>query len=603
MSDRPIRTVSQDIGHTLGELLLHDEAAAEKLFNQLSLRQKVQQVLAMPWDRRIRLIMLAENTRQLVQALPPDELYWTVKHHGIDDALSVISLTSHEQFQYFIDLDCWQRDDLDAAAVARWYRLLSRCSEAKVIEWFARADEPLLVSMLKLLMHVEKIEEQSDISEEYARMPLDTLDGIYFFSFLHEEAQSYLLPIMRTLYAYNQHLFYSLMEGIINDSAVETTDEALHWRRSRIEEHGFSDFDEAVSIYQFVSDKEIELLRKGCGHHIATGRISPADAAPVLRHRIAASGMPQILADALCKLPSPEMCERVQRLLVHVANKVLCADGRSVNSYDDALQALKKALGLAAIGLDVLSGGNPEFAIGVLEQVHPEILFRIGSSAVLKLQRRLSTVRQTLWSGAPEYCIDFFDPPWSDALQGLQRKRPLLFEGLVQPGSLDYRDFMSRQDLAALEQVIDIVEAVSHLLFIVWGVDQRQLFSEHFIAQTTLPDCSDLKSSAVFLTAVANHVLTGTSQPRPLSHEELMRFLEVAFEYRDERQSALLRPEFAANLTDWVHAQVSDTDRLHGGLDAFMSVCLGMLEEEFSLLIGKKTIDTRYVSGVLLRCG
>ena len=586
----------------LDELVKQDESAAEKLFNQLPLSQKVQQVLAAPWDVRIRLILLAHNARQLVQALPPDELYWTVKQYGLEDALSIITMTSHEQFQYMIDLDCWQRDILDPAALARWYRLLSKCNENKVLEWFVRTDESLIVSTLQQFIHVEKIEEQSDISEEYARMPLATLDGVYYFHFLRDDAHTYLMPLLQAVYHHNPQLFYSLVEGVLHDFSAEVMEEALRWRISRIAEHGFPDPEEAASIYQFVSDKEVALLRKGCTVRDADGEqlIAPQGTGLSIRHSIATAGIPPVLADALEMLPTPELCEQIQRLLVNVANKVICVDGRPANSLTDTLHAMKRTLGLVSIGLEILSDRDAAVAPVMLGQVHPEILFRIGSSALQKLQKRFRELQKTLWAAAPDFCIDFFDSPWSDALQGLVRKRPLLFEGLVRSGPLEYCDFLSLRDVQALEEVVDLVEAVSCLLFKGFFIDQAYLFSTDFIATTALADAAELKSSAVFLTVVAQQVLTGKTSLQPLSLESVHRFLHAVFEHQQDQQRYGLRQNFRDQVRHWLASEFPCEERLQKAREGFVTVCLGMLEDEFSLLIDKKTIDTRYVTGLLL---
>lgn len=600
MTDKQIPTQQPGTLTRIEELMRHDEAAAEKLFNRLSLQEKVRQVLAAPWETRVRLIMLADNPRKLVQALPEEELYWTLKQHGPEDALSIITMTTHDQFQYIIDIDCWQRDNLDVSAVERWYRLLSKCHESKVIEWFVHADEPLLVSTLKQLMYVEKVQEDSDVSEEYARMPLHTLDGVYYFSFLRDDAQGYLMPMLRALYHYNPQLFYSLMEGIITDFSAEALEEALHWRTSRIAEHGFPDLDEAASVYQIITDKEIELLQKGVAGRKGKKDLRQESFVPTHRHSIAQCGIPQLLDEALRLLPSPEFLENFQKLLVNVANKVLCADGRPPSSFDDTVQAMKKTLGYVTIGLEILGHGNTVTMPGILGQVHPEILFRIGSSSVQKLQRRFFNLKKSLWQQAPDRCVEFFDSPWSDALQGLQSKRPLLFEGLLRPGALEYRDFMSLREVQILERVVDMFEALSKLLFQIWGIDSAHLFSEDFIGETMLSDVAEIKSSAVFLTLIANHVLYRTFQLKPLTAEELYRFLESVFEPVPDRQQYRVRPDFSTELPKWLRGEFLREDRLGTAFEDFVSSCLSMLEDEFSLLIGKKTIDTRYVGGLIL---
>lgn len=583
------------------QLMARDPQAAEKLFNSLSLAEKVQQVLAAPWDKRMAMIQLAHNARELVQSLPTDELYWTIKQRGPEDALGLITLTTHEQFQYIVDIDCWRKESLDPASLALWYRLLSKCHETKVLDWFTLADDALLVSSLKQFISIFKMQEDTDISEEYEKMPPTTVDGVYYFTFLNAEAHQYIMPLLNALYQERPNRFYSIVEGILWDSGIEAEDEAYHWRKSRIAEQGFPDSDEAMSIYQFMSDKECALLHKGCLKcSDGSDEASVGTYGIRLRYSMQQEGMPLFLADVLRMLTEAAVLDTVQRSLVHVANKLMTADGLAANSFDDLQLAMRKVLGYVSIGLEMLSDGNPSRGAGMLAQVHPEILFRIGFSAVVKLQQRFAGLRQQLWSAAPEYGIVFFDSPWSDALQGLQRKRPLLFEGLATPGALDYRDFASLHDLRLLAQVVDIMEVSSLLLFDFIRIDPARLFSGGD-ETAALCDASDIRCSAVFLTAVANHVLFGRAALDPLDADGFRRFLQTVFEYRSGQDRYGLRASFDGELRSWLASGYPLEERLQTALDAFVTACLAMLDEEFSSLVGKKTIDTRYVSGLILK--
>ncbi len=585
----------------IDQVLARDPQAAEKLFNSLSLAEKVQQVLAVPWDKRMPLILLADNARELVRNLPPEELYWTIKQRGPEDALGLITLTTHEQFQYIVDIDCWRRDDLDNAALALWYRLLSKCHETKVLEWFTRSDEALLVSSLKQFISISKMQEDTDSSEEYEKVPAYTVDGVYFFNFLTADAYQYIMPMLNALYQERPNRFYSLLEGVMWDSGIEAAEEAYHWRKSRIAEHGFPDPDEAKSIYQFMSDKECALLHKGCAKCADTGADPSGSAFGLrLRYSMRQERLPQFLTDALNLLAAEEVLDTVQRSLVHVANKLMTAEGLVASSFDDLQLALHRTMGSVSMGLELLSGGSPGRAAAILAQVHPEILFRMGHSAVLKLQQRFKKLLQELWSAAPEHGVVFFDTPWSDSLQGLQRKRPQLFEGLATPGALDYRDFASLRDLQALEQVVDIMQVASLVLFSCFRIDQARLFSGRG-GGAAFPDPAEIRCAAVFLTVVANHILFGRAELQPLGAEALQRFLERVFEYRSGQDRYALREALDGELRSWLATACSLEERLQPALAAFVSACLAMLAEEFSSLVGKKTIDTRYVTGLILR--
>ncbi len=241
-------------------LLQLDAPAAEDIFNRLAQEQQIQLVLAAPWQKRRDIIMLAENARGLVQALPPQEIHMTVLQSGVEDSLQLISLTSHEQLRFLFDMECWRKDSLNATSIARWYSILAKCNEQKVLDWFEKADEEFLVASLKKLLKVTKIQQDTDISEEYQDMPAATLDGIYYFIFLEKDAYSSIMPIFNALYQHDRGRFYSLAEGIIWDSPPEVEEAAYAWKSRRLAEYGFPEIQDALSIYQLMTDRELERI-------------------------------------------------------------------------------------------------------------------------------------------------------------------------------------------------------------------------------------------------------------------------------------------------------------------------------------------------------
>ncbi len=138
--------------------------------------------------------------------------------------------------------------------------VLAKCNEQKVLDWFDQADEEFLVASLKKLIRVTKIQQDTDISEEYQDMPAATLDGIYFFIFLEKDAYSSVMPIFNALYQNDRGKFYSLAEGILWDSPAEVEEAAYAWKTRRLAEYGFPEFEEALSIYQVMPDRELERL-------------------------------------------------------------------------------------------------------------------------------------------------------------------------------------------------------------------------------------------------------------------------------------------------------------------------------------------------------
>ena len=586
------------------EKLLGLEAkAAEKIFNKLPLARKLDIVLAAAWEKRLNLILLAENARELVQALPEEEIFWTIKQRGLEDSLALISITTHDQFQYLVDLDCWNKDSLDSKCIGAWYRLLSKCHESKVLEWFSKADEELLVCSLKKLVRIFKIQDETDRLEELEDMPSYTIDDIYYFKFPNDDDRLSIMPILQYLYQNYRSRFYSLAEGVIWDSDFEVEEDAFFWRQKRTAEQGFPDLDEALSIYQFISEKEIKLLMKGCKKNKDDSDAEKTDSCVLrLRYVFNQEGLPSFLLNVLKAVSSQQALEDFQRCTITLANKIIIADAREVKEIEDMKKSLRKAAGYMNIGIEVLSGGDIGRARNFLEHIHPAVLFRIGYSRVVKLKSRVEKRKGSQGLKDKEKLSSFFDAPWGDAIAGLAKKRPVLFEGIIKKGSLAYKDFDSLDEVSAAERAVDLVDVAERLLFDFFKLDQEHVFSD-FIRETSLNDASELKCNACFLTILANHILYGQTKLAPLTGDELTEFLAKVFERDQVEERYVLNKNLYDDCISWLSAQYAFDERSKPGLSGFISACLGVLEEEFSLLVSKKIIDNRYVTGILLKKG
>ena len=573
-------------------LLKLDPGTAEETFNRLALDRKIQLVLAAPWQKRRAIIMLAENARELVQALPPQEIYLTVLQCGVEDSVQLIALTSHEQFQFLFDIDCWRKDSLDTTSIARWYNILAKCNEQKVIEWFERADEEFLVASLKKILKVSKIQQDTDISEEYEDMPATTLDGIYFFTFLVKESYNSIMPIFNALYQHDRGRFYSLAEGILWDSPAEVEEAACDWKTRRVAEHGFPEFEEALSVYQIMPDREIERLSET----VVIEASAQARAEAILpRFGLSGDDMPRFFINVLGLVDDLGAYDMIQRAAITIANKIIVADALEVQSVEDMQRALRKAAGCISIALESLSGGNASAAQAFLIQVHTGTLFRAGVSIIVKV---CSDYRATVWRLADRQLREsFFESPLGDTLRGLSMKRPMLYEGLVKPGATQYRAFMALQEVQAAREALATSSVLDSLLFTVWAIDPSWLLSE-FIATTTLTESSQLTAEAVFLTVLARYKLTGKTRLEALAETEMQLFIDAAFEQKTGGGHCL-KSSLRGDTLSWLASLYSDG--VPPALQSYTMSLLQRFEESIAPLASQKTIEKRYIDKLLFK--
>lgn len=570
-------------------LLRADNAEAERQFNSLPHHQQVTLVLSAPWDKRQDLVLLSENPAAIVQSMPEQELYWTVKERGVDESLAIISRTTQEQFQYLIDLDCWKGDLLDPAQILKWFAILGRCHEHKVVEWFRTADAALLVCALKKFMHVRRIEEESDISEEYDAMPQYTLDSTNYFSFTDDSARMTLMPLLNALYQNDAGLFYEVLEGIIWNPEIEMEDEALRWRAGRIADSGFPGIDEAMAIYQELPEQETARLRAS----ITSAPDAPVAAGVgVLRCGFDDERVPGFLATALRSLQETQV-DRVQQVLLSLANKSLVADVRDRTSIEDLRLGLQKVCGFVSIGLEYLTGQDPALAPVALAAVHPQTLFQTGYSCAVRLQRRIKSYPGRIWLGHDRFYA-FYGSPWADIVSAVAARRPEMYDGASCRGGLMLRPLAAMVDLERAGHAFDILRAADMLVFDVCGVEMDDL-SDARLAETTLGDAGAVSCIVLLCTAFARQVLQGRGAVEALEPAELQEFVRTA-----------AGPEgFSGDVQDQARAWA--VHALHGAGIAIPAVhdlvdsAISALAEDFSGMDREKSIDTRYVASLLLK--
>ncbi len=568
---------------------------AEKAFNTLGLPDRVNLVLALPWAKRLDAILMAADSRELLQALPKDEIYWTIKERGIEDSLALISMTSHDQLQYIIDIDCWHGGALNSAAIKTWYQMLSKCHESKVIEMFDNADDEFIIASLKTFFTVSKIEEETDISEEYEEMPDYTIDGIYYFQFLDNDARLFVMPILEVLYQHDRFRFYSLVEGVLWDSRIETEHEALHWRTSRVAEHGFPDFDEAGSIYRFISEEEITALLASIPVTKANGQ--PLEKKDVLlRYVFSDQNIPGFLGEVFRMVEDPVVLDTVQRDMVALSNKILIADVSSKVDSSEIKQALQKVAGYINIAIAQISESNHILACRYLECIHIQTLFSIGYSCILALQSKVKKQISSLWFDQKQLCHAFYDSPWPQTIDGILKFRPQFFNDVAAGGEL--KDFAEPGDLAAAEECLALVTTAEIILFEFFKIDLTKL-QDKLTAQKSLDSIDKLKCSTLFLTVLINHSLRGEIECLPLTHSDIELFLDSA-SMQDSSGGRRIKTAFLEETITWLASSMQKYQMQCNAIDPFVNFCLKLFEDEFGSYDFSKKLDNRFVSTILM---
>ena len=571
------------------KLLKLPQNSAEKLFNSLSTDKKAEIVITAPFKDRIDLILMSDDSKALVQALPEEEVYWTIKERGRADSLSIISRTSHEQFQYLIDVDCWNRDEIDFNNIAEWYTLLGKCNEVKVVEWFEKADERFLISTLKRFMGISKIESETDILEEYEDMPNDTFDNVYYFQFTDDETKRVLMPLLNVLYKYDSSFFYSLINGIIYEFTAESDDDAFRWRQVRMSEKGFPIIDEALEVYQYISDRDIEALKKKFNK---TSELYGENKTSY-RYLLAVENAPSFFSNVIKHISDDKSLYDIQKNIINLANKIIMADCLEVRELEDKKKAIEKAEGYINIGLEIISEEDMSKAADVLASIHPLELFRIGYSSGLKLKNRLK--EYILKHG--EQILSFTDVSCSEVISGLLEKRPKYFEGLKEKDSITLRDYKNISEIKSTDDAVNGLMFCNRLIFEYFELDPEYLTGA--FQDKVQNNSESITYISLFNTMLVNNICKGSLALEPLTGEDVGSFIKTAFDNKNGVIS--LKKGFKDEVFDWIKNRFNPEEQDIRILKHFVDRALEMLNEDLNSFSENDTIDNRYISALLFK--
>ena len=85
-----------------------------------SLQRERAAIIALPPEKALERILDAAEPAALVHSFPEQDLHFLIHDIGDQDALPLLSLASDRQWEYFLDMETWDRDRIDIAAAEKW---------------------------------------------------------------------------------------------------------------------------------------------------------------------------------------------------------------------------------------------------------------------------------------------------------------------------------------------------------------------------------------------------------------------------------------------------------------------------------------------------
>jgi hypothetical protein len=538
---------------------------------ELGIRQQAELVLRLPAEEGARFLLEAPKPMALVRALPDSDFYLTVREVGPAGALPLLALASASQIAHLLDLESWRRDRFDPMRCGAWVALLVEAGEA-TIRRFARAiDDETLILLFRLWANVKPLEIDHEeptkghgITEVGDERGFISPDGANLFAPERTEHAIAVQRLAETLYVDDVSRYQGIIRSALFELPSEVEETALHWRASRLEEHGYPTWDEALSIYA-----SPETAGTALAEPLAPATQIERDALAAPRAALRVLG-PGGLIVAGVDAMTPEDRERALFGLMALANRVLVADGEDAGSIEAHTRVLTRAGAYVGLALDSRGVRDGAAAAPVLAEVSIVELFREGYALAAGLQSRARLMLKTGWGLGHANAEDLIDTPLRARLRALLLARPLYVAFADGEEAAAARDFRTLAEVDETRVTLELCETLGETLLPRRGLTAADVLNDERRPFEEIPSFSTL-----LLTALAWHAMRGELRVDRLPSELVADFLRTTASRRTADPGAPARA--MGRLVEALEADAELARRPAATLRAFGTTCLDRL--------------------------
>jgi hypothetical protein len=437
-----------------------------------SLHEKRRQLLALEPKEAMARILDDPQPVALVHSFAEQDFYFLIHEIGPDDALPLLSLASNRQWDHLVDLDTWQKDQIDIRAVSHWLDLLLEADPKRFIDWCLKERLEFVEYFLFKNIEVrirEHDQDPSEFGEEFF-----SLDNTYFMRFVdppteaaennitEEQRKRFINRLVENLSEFDFRKFQGVLLEAAHVIPAEAEEECYRVRNVRLAEKGFLPFDEAIGIYQPVKPEDLATQRA----KFLPPAADPSSLYPVPMYPIRMLAEDNHFTRALAAIEPRHRLPHIQAEFANLCNQIIVADHKTIRERDQLRDIVKKACGYLSIGLERLSDKkekpDPHRTAGLITRHQLQQIFRVGFGEALKLKWRAEKWLDQSWFAGSGLRLTFWGESWLGVLGGLLIKKPLFYDN-YKTGVL-YRDFASLEEIRATEDVFNRIKDVDDLL-------------------------------------------------------------------------------------------------------------------------------------------
>ncbi len=465
-----------------------------------------------------------------VRNVPYQDLFLAIKAVGLADSQELLLLATLEQRRGFIDLDCWRKDSFHRPSFMEWMAAYLQCGPEEAAVAARAVDPNLLALFLKDNIRIHMLETDEPLPELPLFLTPDQRFGIEVPG--EADAATVARLLLDVIFRMDASLGYDLIDRVHWDNQVSMEEEAYQNKRLRLEEIGFVDYYEALSIYGEVGTTAAPR------HPVALEEEDAQRVSSTLPALLVASLAPgEHLWRALGAIRDTRRAELISQQLAALANRILSVHSVTTGDLEKVKPALEEMRDTLNLGLERLTQGRAALAASALEQHDMLGLFRTGFSLLGDLRAEADGVihrGRLRLEGAQQTLLE---SPQSEFLDGLRRHRPLFFEGVRDSRRAGYRNFRGLADVESAQRKLNEIETLGQIFWSLVAGPGPELKLEALRQVNRRLD--DLRFGTLFVTATLNHVLGKPFRPEPIGVRQFQGVLKnLAPPGADPRQLA-----------------------------------------------------------------
>ncbi|MFC1839933.1 DUF6178 family protein [Thermodesulfobacteriota bacterium] len=419
-------------------------------------REIVSKLSPLSGSKALNMVLDHENPGELVKSMTKVDLFWLIKKVGDDDSFPLLSLASTEQWQYIMDMEIWNRDNLNMPSTFQWLDRLQKADPERLPQFLYSEDGSLLSHLFFSKIIDLKIKDNDDFIQPEGYI---TFDNLYYIKILAGEQSQDIEVILKNMALSNHTRFQALIMGIQGSIPSEIEEEMYRLKSVRLAEEGYLPFEEAAAVYAHLKS---DRLKKDTSEYILNIPEDDDSRTLVPITPFMTTREDDLFAMAASGIDDYLILDRLRLEFGGLCNQILSADRVQFESVDDLIDVCRKAGGYINIGLEKLSEGSLKIAEEFIKSHPLVILFRTGFSQALELNWHAKKWLESSWFTKKGLDPDFWGNNSGGTLKGVLLEKPLYYS--EQKEADPFRDFRSLNEIIETKTILDRMALLDMLI-------------------------------------------------------------------------------------------------------------------------------------------